>query len=235
MINDLEKIAHLDRLCDDIGIDTIETGACLGLFMEAGKINWGDGDACIELVKGIYKNNPESMWLGLGVYELGKKLNVNRVPHVKRQSFPSYMPRALKAPAITFLTGPMGADHTAGDISGNNAADPEGKLELSKGKQISTMIVDSMGICYFVGLTLEKMDEVGKLLTSRYGPEWHLTIDEWAKWSRDCLKMERDFNTKAGLAAIDNLPQFMIEEPLEEIDIRWDFDRAEIETYWDDF
>ena len=49
------------------------------------------------------------------------------------------------------------------------------------------------------------------------------------------MVMEREFNTKAGLAAIDILPKFMREEPLEEIDYHWDFAQPEIDTYWDDF
>jgi len=235
MNNDILKISEMDHLCDDLGIDTIETGSGLGIFMEAGKITWGDADACIELIKGIYTKNPESMLLGLGVYELGKALNVDRVPHVKRQAFPSYEPRALKAPAITFLTGPMGADHTAGDVDGEQAYNPKGKLVLSKDRQIYTYMVDSMGICYFVGPSLEKTTFMAHLMTARYGDAWTKTPEEWVMWARACMVMEREFNTKAGLSAIDILPKFMLEEPLEEIDYKWDFAQPEIDTYWEDF
>ena len=180
--------------------------------MEAGKIKWGDADKAIELIEGIYTKNPESMQLGLGVYELGKILNVDRIPHVKHQAFPSYDPRAIKATAVTFLTNPMGADHTAGDVSGDNAADPTGKLGLSKEKQLLTYLVDSMGICYFVGTSLESTATLAHLVKTRYGEAWSKDVDGWIQWAGQCLIMERDFNTKAGLAAVDTLPKFMLEE-----------------------
>ena len=31
-----DKVAELDRLCDEVGLDTIETGAALGVLMDAG-------------------------------------------------------------------------------------------------------------------------------------------------------------------------------------------------------
>ena len=40
-IDDLDQLARLDRLCDDIGIDTIETGAAMGVAMEGGMLAVG--------------------------------------------------------------------------------------------------------------------------------------------------------------------------------------------------
>ncbi len=235
LISDLEKIAMMDKLCDDFGIDTIETGSTLGVLMDAGLIEWGDADRCIELIEGLRKKNVESMDLGLGVYELGKKIGHTRIPHVKHQAFPSYEPRALKAPSITFVTGPMGADHTAGDVSGTNPNNSEGKIALSKERQILTMIVDSMGICYFVGPSFENTAKMSKLVTARYGEIWEKDTDGWIDWAKKCILMERDFNVAAGLAATDTLPKFMLEERLEEVPFHWDFDPEEIAHYWDDF
>ncbi|MHA1673050.1 MAG: aldehyde ferredoxin oxidoreductase C-terminal domain-containing protein [Promethearchaeota archaeon] len=232
--NDLLKISRLDHLCDDLGIDTIETGSCLGVFMEAGIIKWGDADSAIRLVEGMYQENPESMQLGLGVYELGKALKVDRIPHVKRQALPSYEPRALKAPAVTFLTSPMGADHTAGDVTGDHAHLPEGKLALSKERQLTTYLVDSMGICYFVGPSLELTDTMAHLMQARYGDSLYQDVNGWLKWAAKCLVMERDFNTAAGLSPVDTLPLFMLDEKLEEAPIGWDFSQRELETYWED-
>jgi len=239
LISDLEKIAMMDKLCDDFGIDTIETGSSLGVLMDAGKIEWGDADRCIELIEGLREKNPESMDLGLGVYELGTKIGHSRIPHVKHQAFPSYEPtyepRSLKAPSITFVTGPMGADHTAGDVSGENPNKSEGKIAISKEKQVHTMIVDAFGICYFVGANIENTSKMSKLVTARYGGPWEKDINGWIDWAKKCILMERDFNVAAGLAATDTLPKFMLEEKLEEAPFCWDFDPDEIKHYWDDF
>jgi aldehyde:ferredoxin oxidoreductase len=43
-INDLDQIARLDHLCDDLGLDTMEVGAAMGVAMEGGLLAWGDGD-----------------------------------------------------------------------------------------------------------------------------------------------------------------------------------------------
>ena len=41
-IGPADAVAELDRLCDDIGLDTIEVGNAIGVAMEAGVLAWGD-------------------------------------------------------------------------------------------------------------------------------------------------------------------------------------------------
>ncbi|MBF0111513.1 MAG: aldehyde ferredoxin oxidoreductase, partial [Desulfamplus sp.] len=52
-IKDIDDIAMLDRLSDDMGVDTIETGVALGVAMEGSLLEWGDGKGSIELLKEI--------------------------------------------------------------------------------------------------------------------------------------------------------------------------------------
>ena len=113
-IKDLDYIAQMDRLCDDLGLDTIETGVTLGVFMEGGIIPWGDGPAAIDLLKKVYTDDPWGRILGNGAAFTGQALGVSRVPVVKRQAFPAYDPRAEKGMGLTYATSPMGADHTSG-------------------------------------------------------------------------------------------------------------------------
>ena len=58
MIKDLDDIAMMDRLCDEYGLDTIDTGVAMGIAMEGGVIPWGDGKAAIELLKEVGKVAP---------------------------------------------------------------------------------------------------------------------------------------------------------------------------------
>ena len=37
-----EDVADLDRLCDEVGLDTIETGAAIAVYMDAGEMEFGD-------------------------------------------------------------------------------------------------------------------------------------------------------------------------------------------------
>jgi aldehyde:ferredoxin oxidoreductase len=41
-LSSMDDVADLDRLCDEIGLDTIETGGAIGVLMDAGGMQWGD-------------------------------------------------------------------------------------------------------------------------------------------------------------------------------------------------
>jgi aldehyde:ferredoxin oxidoreductase len=41
-ITDPDAIARLKFMCDDLGVDAIETGSSLGLAAEAGKMSFGN-------------------------------------------------------------------------------------------------------------------------------------------------------------------------------------------------
>ena len=49
-ITDPDAIARLKYMCDDLGVDAIETGSALGLAAEAGKMAWGDWEATARLL-----------------------------------------------------------------------------------------------------------------------------------------------------------------------------------------
>jgi len=44
-ITNLDVIAKLNAVCNDIGVDTIEVGAAIGVAMEAGIAEFGDSEA----------------------------------------------------------------------------------------------------------------------------------------------------------------------------------------------
>src|SRR5581483_884419 len=41
-VDDIDAVAQMDRRCDDLGLDTVDTGNAFGLAMEAGVLEWGD-------------------------------------------------------------------------------------------------------------------------------------------------------------------------------------------------
>ena len=51
--DDLDAIARLDFLCDDIGLDTISTGVAVAVAMDAGYKPFGDAQAAIEMVEAV--------------------------------------------------------------------------------------------------------------------------------------------------------------------------------------
>jgi aldehyde:ferredoxin oxidoreductase len=64
-IDDLDTIARLDYLCDDIGLDTMSTGVALAVAMDAGHKKFGDRQAAIEMVEEIGNDTEFGRMLGL--------------------------------------------------------------------------------------------------------------------------------------------------------------------------
>ncbi len=62
LIDDLDIIAQADHIMDDVGIDSIETGAAMGVAMEAGVLPFGDGAGVLRLLKevGTVRPGPHS-------------------------------------------------------------------------------------------------------------------------------------------------------------------------------
>jgi aldehyde:ferredoxin oxidoreductase len=225
-IDNLDNIAEMVRLCNAYGLDTIETGATLGVAMEAGVAPFGDSKKAIKLIHEMGKGTPLGRILGGGTGFAGKAFGLVRVPAVKGQGMPAYEPRAVKGIAITYATTPMGADHTAGYtiapeiLSVGGKADPlspEGKAELSRAFQATTAFIDSSGHCLFIAFAIldipsgfeGMMEECNGLL----GTNWK--SEDAAKIGAEILRKERAFNEAAGLTkADDRIPEFMKYEPL---------------------
>ena len=104
-IDDLDAIAQMDRLDDDLGLDTIETGATIGVAMEAGIIPFGDAQGAIGLLQEVAQGSPLGRLVASGAEVLGKAYGVTRIPTVKGQSMPAYDPRAVKGIGVTYATG----------------------------------------------------------------------------------------------------------------------------------
>ena len=142
-IADLDTIARLDNLCDDIGVDTMSTGVAMAVAMDAGYKEFGDAEAAIEMVKEIGMGTEFGRILGSGPAAVGRHFNHPRVPVVKGQSIAAYDPRAMLGHGVTFATSPMGADHTAGNVVGAylqgmlDPLNPQGQVETSRFLQIA--------------------------------------------------------------------------------------------------
>lgn len=225
-IDDIDKIAMMDFLCDTIGLDTIEMGVAIGVTMEAGLLKWGDADGAIKLLNEIKEGTYLGRIIGNGAEYTGRAFGVDRVPVVKGQGLPAYDPRAAQGIGVTYATSPMGADHTAGySIAANvlksggfvDPLKPEGQVELSRNLQIATAFIDSTGMCLFIAFALlDQQDTFNALLdiiNSFYG--WNMTDNDVIEYGKNILKMERDFNIRAGFTSQkDRLPKFFYKEPL---------------------
>lgn len=220
-IDDVDEIAKMDRLCGDIGIDTIEIGATMGVLMESGYISFGDSKGVLNLLDEIQKKTPLGRLAGSGCAVVGKAFGCDRVPVVKGQAMPSYDPRALHGMGVTAATSPMGADHTAGPIFPGmgklDATKPEGQTVLSRNIQINCAILDNFGLCLYTSASPKTMEFITKATQALYGKE--MNPDDLSKIGEKILLIEHQFNERAGIeSGTDDLPLFFRNEPLPEID-----------------
>ncbi len=244
-IGDLDEIAELDRLCGDLGLDTIEAGATLAVYMESGAIAFGDASGALAALKEVGTGSELGTALGNGAEATGKKYGVTRIPVVKHQAMPAYDPRPIKGIGVTYATSTMGADHTAGySITANilavgGSVDPlgnEGQVSLSQGLQIATAMLDSMGLCIFVAFAVldkpEAFEAISEMATAHTGKDWN--ADELMLLGKKALTYERIFNNRAGFTpADDRLPAYMYTEKLPPHDVVFTISDADLDTVYD--
>jgi aldehyde:ferredoxin oxidoreductase len=235
-IGDLDTIARINQACNDLGLDTIEAGATLGVAAEAGLWSFGDGERALALVREIGAGTVLGRLLGQGAATTGRVLGVRRVPAVKGQALPAYDPRGVKGTGVTFATTPMGGDHTAGltifaPVDHHQA---EGQVALSRSTQITRAAYDALGLCAFLlGSTGSRPELVTGMLNAGYGtnlePGWV------AELGRQVIDIERAFNRRAGLtASTDRLPRFFAQEPLPPHGEVFDVDSEDLDAIWEE-
>lgn len=216
-LSDLDQIAELDYLCDNYGLDTMETGCTLAVAMEGGMLDFGDFEGMKQLIEEIRAATITGRLLGQGTQVTGRALGVERIPVVKGQSMSAYDPRVLKGTGTTYATSTMGADHTAGNcLPGRTGLDdrsPEGQVKASRVVQILTMLCDILGLCIFVGPVEPNMDFFVRLLNGYTGKE--MTRAQVLELAEGIIRDEVAFNEKAGISKYQNdVPEFFRTEAL---------------------
>ncbi len=225
-IDDMDMVAELDRTCGELGIDTIEMGAMLAVYMDSGEISFGDGPAALAALREIGKGTELGRLLGDGTEAVGKAFNVKNIPVVKHQALPAYDPRPIQGIGVTYATSTQGADHTAGyaiatnvlAVGGNvDPLKPEGQVELSRNLQIATAMLDSLGFCIFVAFPVLDIPEafaaIHEMAAAHTGDSWD--VGALMDLGKETLTYERLFNAKAGFTNEDDrLPAFFMNEPL---------------------
>jgi aldehyde:ferredoxin oxidoreductase len=219
-----DEVAELDRLCDELGLDTIETGAALGILMDSGGMDWGDSKAMLELMKSMASGDKKGLMIGDGADETGRQTGHHRIPTVRGQSIPAWDPRPLKATGVSYATSAMGADHTAGLVVNPGMAEAD-MPKASQESQIINAVVDSSGFCMFLMLNL---DQIRGFLGDFVGED--ISREEIIALGWECLQDEWKFNDAAGHdKANDDLPQCMKEDKIGPQEVVFDVSQETIQ------
>jgi len=217
-LEDLDDVARLNYKCNDFGLDTIETGAALGVAIEAGLAEFGNYESIAALLDLVGLGTEIGLLIGNGAVATGKAYGIRRVPAVLGQAMPGYDPRSLKGNGVTYATSPQGADHTAGNAFGaRNEVNPlgiEGQKELSLKLQIIAAMLDSTGLCLFARPPIISNPQLMvDMINGLYG--WGWNIEDYNQFNREVLRTELEFNRRAGITSADyRIPEYMREEAL---------------------
>jgi aldehyde:ferredoxin oxidoreductase len=200
-------------------------------------MQWGSEEDAMKLIAEIRNGTELGRILGDGAASVGKKYNIERVPVVKGQAMSAYEPRSIKGTGLTYATTPQGADHTCGlTIRAQiDHLDPNAQKDASLNAQLNMAGYDTIGACIFAGFGYAATPDgvVKRLLMSRYG--WDDLPDNILQsLGKETIKMEREFNKRAGFTKEDDrLPKWMTEEPIPETGAVFDVSEDVIDHMFD--
>lgn len=215
MVEDMAEVAHLNDLCDRLGMDTITAGNLCALAMEARElgridydISYGDVDAIASLLKKIAAREGLGAILADGIRAAASHWGVEDLAiHVKGLEPAGYDPRALKGMGLTFATSPRGACHLRTtfykpELSGLiPPAQIEGKAEMLVDYENRLNIFDTLVLCRFYR-DLYPWDELIKIIPLVTGMA--VTKEKLVGIATHIATMTRHYNLQEGLQPQDD-------------------------------
>ncbi|MBE0408631.1 MAG: aldehyde ferredoxin oxidoreductase family protein [Anaerolineales bacterium] len=224
------SLAKLIDLCNDYGLDAIEMGDVLAMYMEAtekGYLNgyeglqWGDYMGMVELIPKIALREGVGDILAGGTEAAAKHFGHPEIAMtVKGMGIPAYDPRGLKGMGLGYATSNRGACHLRGYSPASELGliplktDPlewKGKGELLKLLQDLFAFMDSLDLCKFSSFA-EGAEEFAAQYSVMVGIPF--TADDVLKTGERIYNLERHYNNLVGFGqGSDYLPKRFLEEP----------------------
>lgn len=231
---DAAGVAKLIDLCNDYGMDTIELGNVLSMFMEAtekgyaagkGALGWGDVAGMVEITRKIAYREGIGDMLSEGTEKAAKKFGHPEISMTcKGMAIPAYDPRGIKGMGIGYATSNRGACHLRGytpaaEVVGNvlgpsTVSDPvawKGKGELTVVFQNVHTMTDCLDVCKF-GTFAESLDSYAAQYSAITGVQ--VDANFLLKAGERVYNLERYYNNQTGFReGSDTLPERFLKEP----------------------
>jgi len=227
--DDIASVAKMIDQCNDFGMDAIELGNALSVWMEATErgwvpegegLAWGDAEAMVALTEALALRQGAGKLLGEGPALAAEALgHPEAAMAVKGQAIPAYDPRGMKGMGLGYATSNRGACHLRGYVAAAELgvvpieADPlawEGKGELVKTFQDLHAFSDSLDLCKFSAFA-EGADEYAKQYAVAMGISFG--AEDVMLAGERIYNLERYFNNRAGFGkGSDSLPLRFTEE-----------------------
>ncbi|MFC1932100.1 aldehyde ferredoxin oxidoreductase family protein [Chloroflexota bacterium] len=237
----IEATIAADQLCDDLGLDTISTGSCIGFAYELYEkgiltkadtdgleLKYGDHAPMIDLVKKIAMREDIGNLLAEGsmraAASIGKGAEAYAM-HVKGLEIPAYEPRGAKTHGFNYATASIGASHCYGysrqDVFG--AIEPRPSDRFAEEENADLVVYNQDGtawketgiICSFASGWDWIPALYGRMLAAARGMEQLADDDHLLRVGERIFNLERVFNVREGFGRKqDTLPRRMLTEPL---------------------
>lgn len=232
-VDDPNAVLAASQRCDQLGLDTISTGATIAFAMECVDrdlldcdwLRFGDGAALLRAIDEIGQRKGIGQQLAEGTRRLAQQIGSDAIdfaPQVKGLELPGYEPRALQSMALGFAVGTRGADHnrsSAYDVDFSSDVDRRNLLPADVGLALKTedkaAVLDSLILCKFLrGVFEDFFGESADMLRLVTG--WDVTAEELQQTASRIVTAKKLFNIRAGWNPDeDTLPARFLDQPLE--------------------
>ncbi len=252
-IKDLGAVAKASEMCDDLGIDTITTGATISFAIECVEkgylqqndvenLTFGNDEAILEVIKLIAERKGLGDLLAKGSRAAAKEIGHDSMDfaiQVKGNELAGVEPRGSWGMALAYSTSDRGACHQrtwtpSAELRGDlTRFSFDGVPEFVKESQDERAACFSLVVCDFLPFNVPEMVQILNSATGfSYTPESYLETGERI-WN-----LTRMFNAREGITADDDiLPERFFKDAMPEGDAkglvvnREQFEAAKLEYY----
>lgn len=242
-VDNLDSIIAADRLCDELGLDTISTGVVIGFAMELFErgiltisdtggleLRFGNHQAMNTLIRWIAFREGIGDILADGVKIASSKIGKGSEKyalHIKGLELPGYDVRGAKGHGLAYATSYTGGDHNRGYAFQEIFSIPipypvdrfsiEGKGKLTKWNQdVRTATCDCPTMCVFLldtAMAPIATENTASLMEAVTGLSF--APDDVEKVGERINNLARAFNVREGFSrADDTFPERLMTEPL---------------------
>ncbi len=252
---DLEVVIKANELCNIYGLDTISAGNLIQWAMEGYeknifseqqleglRLDWGNGEAIVELVRRIAHRQGLGNILADGVKRAAEKIGRGSEKwaiQAKGLEQSRVETRAAFGYALAFAVNPRGPDHLhsetiaefgtrpggrrlikkiTGDEKYANPRLMEKRADIVRWHEDCFAATDSLGLCAFINTSRFGVDphQMADMFSAAIGKR--VTEEELMLAGRRILTLEKCFNVREGATRADDvLPWRLMNEPLESL------------------
>jgi aldehyde:ferredoxin oxidoreductase len=222
-VGDLDAIAEFNAECDELGMDTISTGAVIALAMDLSErgfadlgTRFGDVDSYLRLPRMIVERDGVGGELALGARDLAVKYgHPELAAHVKNLEFPGYDPRGSFGMGLAYATSDRGACHLRAYVTGAEVLTGEMPANTLEGKAIAVVDAQNYTSIAWTGIWCSNWATTTSTLIKQFRHLWRREPEEaeLLRTGERIWNLGRLLNLRQGLTAEDDtLPARILAE-----------------------